>query len=88
MPAVLDTPECIEHIAYIETPTIRAERPQARGAHLGFWRTLAHRITKQVTYMSYERYAPSCSPHRPFEAPMDRLAREYPSLSPLALSII
>ncbi len=85
MPAVIDTPE---RIGYVETPALREEQPQARGARLGFWRTLAHGITKHLTHRPHERQAPLCCARRPFETPMDRLAREYPSLSIRALSII
>ena len=85
MLAVLDTPERIEHV---ETHDLTIERPQARGTRPGFWRTLAHGMTKHLTPMPRERHAPSCSAHRPFETPMDRLARECPPLSILALAII
>ena len=85
MPAVIDTPECID---YVESPTLLEERSQLRGARLGFWRTCAHVITKHLTHMPHERQALLCSVRRPFEAPMDRLAREHPSLSILALSYV
>jgi hypothetical protein len=87
MPSVLDAPERIDDIEYVETPAILEERPQARRARPGFWRTLAHGIARRLTYIPHERQAPSCSPRRPFETPMDRLAREHPSLSILALAL-
>ena len=90
MPSVLDAPELIENVAIHElTPhELAIERPQARNTRPGFWRLLAHGITRHLTHTSRASQAPSCSVHRPFEAPMDRFTREYPSLSPLALSII
>jgi hypothetical protein len=85
MPAVIDTPEYIHDIAM---PAPLIERPQTRGARPGFWRRLAHGISKHLTSMPHEKQAPSCSPHRPFETSMDRFAREYPSLSVYALALI
>ena len=90
MLSVLDAPECIEDVETHELTAheLTIERSQPRRAHPGFWRTLARWITKQLTPMPYERHAPSCSRHRPFEAPMDRFALGYPSISILALSIM
>lgn len=85
MPTMIDTPE---RIAPVETPALLAERPQIRGVHLGFWCTLAHGITEHLPHRSHERQAPAYRVRRPFETPMDRLAREYPSLSLSALSMI
>ena len=85
MPSVLDAPELIEHI---EIHELTIERPQPRRAHRGFWRTLAHGITKHLTRTPRVSQASSCSVHHPFETPMDRLTREHPSLAILALSII
>ena len=85
MPSVLDAPELIE---YIETHELTIERPQPRRTRPGFWRTLAHGITTYLTPTPHEWHAPSCRVSRPFEAPMDRFAREYPSLSVYALAII
>lgn len=91
MPAVIDAPERID-IEDIETydltHDLTIERPLARPARPAFWRTLAHRITTSLTPTPYEKYAPSCSAYRPFEAPMDRLVREHPSLALLALATI
>ena len=85
MPSVLDAPECIEQV---ETYDLHIEKPRARGAHPGFWRMLAHGIAKHLTRTPRASHAPLCSAHHPFEAPMDRLVREHPSLAILALSII
>ena len=85
MPTVLDAPERIE---YVETHELPIERPQRRRTHGGFWRALAHGITRRLTPASGERQASSYRAPRPFETPMDRFAREYPSLSLYALAII
>ena len=84
MPTVLDTPEVLEHV---ETDNLPIERPPARSARPGFWRTLVHGVTTYLTHTLRGRHVPpSCAP-RPFETPMDRLVREYPSLSAHALAI-
>ena len=73
---------------HVEAHTLESERPQARGARPGFWCSLAHGIATYLTPTPYARHAPSSSPCRPFEAPMDRLVQEYTSLSLLALAIL
>ena len=90
MPTVLDAPELIEYVETHEPTTheLTIELSQPHKTRPGFWRTLAHGITKHLTPMPHERQASSCSVHRPFETPMDRLVREHPSLAPLALAII
>ena len=88
MPAVIDAPEHIVYVEYVETPALLAERPQARGARPGFWYTLTHGITKHLTYRPHVRHAPACHARRPFETPIDRLVREHPALSVYALSLI
>ena len=84
MPPVIDTP----NDDHIDAHILQSEQPQARGARPGFWRSLAHGITTYLTPTPRERHAPVCSTCRPFEAPMDRLVQESPSLSLLALAII
>ena len=84
MPPVIDTP----NYDHVEAHTLESERPQARGARPGFWRSLAHGITMSLTPMPREWPVPLCSVRRPFETPMDRLVRESSSLSLLALAII
>lgn len=90
MPAVIDTPERIdlEQIDDVEPYALTRERPLARLARPGFWRILAHRITTFLTLRSHARHTHVCRGSRPFEAPMDRLLRENPSLSMYALAII
>jgi hypothetical protein len=86
MSAVIDTPEL--EIEYVETYDFTIERPQLRRARPGFWRTLAHGITKHLTPTPRGRHAPLYHAHRPFETPIDRFVREYPSLSVYALALI
>lgn len=91
MPAVIDTPELmdIEQIkTYDLTHDLTIERPLARPARPGFWRTLAHRITTSLTPTRRERHAPVCRVSRPFETPMDQFVRERPSVALYALTII
>ncbi len=90
MPSVLDAPELIDYVEAHEliTHELTIERPQSRRARPSFWRTLVHRLTQPLTRTPRASQAPSCRVHRPFEAPMDRLVREHPSLAPLALSIM
>ena len=85
MPAVIDTPELLEHV---ELHDLHLEKPRTRQARPGFWRTLVHRLAQPLTHTPHARQTPSCSAHRPFETPMDRVTREYPGLSLLALAII
>ena len=85
MPPVIDT----TNYDQVEVHTLESERPQARGARPGFWRSLAHGITTYLTPTPPREWPmPFCSARRPFETPMDRLVRESSSLSLLALAII
>ena len=86
MPSVIDAPEL--ELEHIDTHDLTIERPQPRRARAGFWRTLAHEITMSLTPVPCERHAPVYHVSRPFEAPMDRFLREYPSVSIYALAII
>ena len=90
MPSVLDVPERIEYVETHELTTheLTIEQPQPHRAHAGFWRTLGHRMTQLQSRTPRVRQAPSCSAHRPFEAPMDRVTREHQWLSILALAAI
>jgi hypothetical protein len=74
MPAVIDTPELLE---YVEIHNLHIEKPRTRQARPGFWRTLVHRMAQHLTRTPHASQAPSCSVHRPFETPMDRVTREY-----------
>jgi hypothetical protein len=76
MPAVIDAPEIVEQ----EEQDLYEARPQAHATHPGFWHTVVeyvrrHRVhTLHDTLSSYHG-----SPH-PIEMPMERLARENPTL--------
>ena len=90
MPTVIDTPDLIEHSEHVETHDLTIEtreRPQARPARPGFWRTLVHRISTSLTPTPWERHVPVCRAYRPCEGAMDQMAREYPWLSVYALAV-
>ena len=86
MPAIMDTHEL--EIEHVETHDLTIEMPQTRRARPGFWHSLMQGITVYLTAMPREKQAPACSVPRQFEAPMDRLIREHPSLSVYALALI
>ena len=90
MPSVLDAPELVEYVETHELTTheLIIEQPQTRRARPGFWRTLAHRIATRLTHTPRVRRAPSPGVPRPFETAMDRVTREHPWISILALSIV
>ena len=90
MPAVIDTPERLdlEQIDDVEPGALTIEQPRTHLARPGFWRMLVHSITMFLMPLPHARHTPACHVHRPFEAPMDRLIRENPSLSVYALSIV
>ena len=86
MPSVMDAPELV---AYVETHDLTLETAeQPRRAPLGFWRSLVHKIPTHLSPIPREQHAPLCSAPRPFEAPMDRLVRAYPSLAVYALALL
>jgi hypothetical protein len=88
MPSVMDAPELIEYVETHDLTIEMLEWPQLRRARPGFWRTLAHKITRYLTPPLRQRDALVCSASRRFETPMDRLAREHPFLAAYALAII
>jgi hypothetical protein len=88
MPSVMDAPEMIEYVETHDLTIETLERPQVRRARPGFWRMLAHKITTHLSPLPREQHAPLCSAPRPFEAPMDRLVREHPSLAVYALALM
>jgi hypothetical protein len=80
MPSVTDAPELIEYVETHDLTIETIERPQIGRARLGFWRTLAHKITAYLRPTPRKQHAPSCHVPRPFETPADQLARQYPTL--------
>src|SRR4029434_3678301 len=67
MPSVIDASELSEYVETHDLTIETLERPQIRRARPGFWRTLAHTITRHLPP------APACSTRRPVETPMDLL---------------
>jgi hypothetical protein len=88
MPSVMDAPELMEYVETHDLTIETRERPPARRVRPRFWRTLAHGIRTYLTSLRRARHAPLCPVSRPFEAPMDRLVREHPSLAIYALAMI
>ena len=88
MPSVMDTPDRVEYVATHDLTRETREWPQPRRARPGFWRTLAHTITGYLTSTPREQHVASWSVRRPYEAPMDRLVREYPYLSVYAFALL
>ena len=86
MSVVIDTHEL--EIEHVDTHDLTIEMPQTRRALPGFWRSLAHGLTTHLPPTPREWHAPVCSVRRPFETSMDRIVREYPSLSVYALAIV
>jgi len=82
MPSVMDAPKLVEYVETHDLTIETIERREPRRTRPGFWRSLVHKITPHLTP------APSCRVSRPFETPMDRFAREYPSLAPYAFAMI
>jgi len=74
--------------AHVDAHTRAYQQPQAQGARLGFWRSLAHALITHLTPPPRARHAPVRRTSRPFELPMDRLVQEDVSLSVLALAIL
>lgn len=88
MPSVMDTPERVEYITTHDLTIETREWPPPRRVRPGFWRTLAHKITGHLPSTPREQPLASYSVRGPFEAPMDRLVREYPYLSVYAFALI
>jgi hypothetical protein len=88
MPSVMDAPELVEYVETHDLTIETIERPQPRRTRPGFWRTLAHKITTYLTTTSPAWHEGAYQVSRPFEAPMDRLARENAFLAAYALAII
>ena len=70
MPAVIDAPEVVEY----------EERPQVLVARSGFWHTLVQYMRRHKVHRLHSTPSSSHVSVHPFEMPMERLAREYPTL--------
>ena len=88
MPSITDASELTEYLEPYDLTIETLKRPVSRRGRPGFWRLLAHKLIQDLTPTPWQRHAPSCRGHRPFETSMDRLVREYPSLSVYALALI
>ena len=75
MPAVIDTPEIVEH----EEHTISEEQP-VRKAHPGFWYTVLQYVKRHRVHTPHGMPSLSHGSLHPIEMPMERLAREHPML--------
>ncbi len=76
MPGVMNDPEVVAY----EECTLYEEQPPAHAAYLGFWSTVVEYVRQ---YRIHRRQSTSSSSHvslHPMEMPMERLAREHPSL--------
>ena len=76
MPAVIEAPEVVAY----EEQDFQEEQPQVCAAHPGFWHTMMQYVKRHRVHTSTGTPL-SCqgSPH-PVETPMERLARENPTL--------
>src|SRR4029450_6996636 len=82
MPSVIDASELSEDVETHALTIQTLEGPQIRRARPGFWRTLAHTITRHLPP------APACSTRRPVETPMDWLVPGNPPLAGYGLSLL
>lgn len=85
MSSMLDAPTSVEDFDLDELTT---EPLPERGARVGFWRTLAQKLTFRRPLEPRARYTRAWSEPYAYDTPMNRMVREYPSLSVEALSII
>jgi hypothetical protein len=75
MPLVIDAPEIV-----VQVHDRHAEPPQTRASQRGFWHTLVQYVRRSVA-QSPRSTQPLCTvPCQRIETPIERLARQYPSL--------
>ena len=82
MPAMMDTPEIVEHEehALYEAHDLHADQPQGRGARSGFWHTVLQYVKRHSVHTPHGTPSSSHGSLHPMETPADLLARQYPSL--------
>lgn len=82
MPAVIDTPEVVEHEAHAlyEAHDFSTEQPQVHVARSGFWHTVVRYLKRQSVHRLYKTRPASHGSLHPIEMPADMLARQYPGL--------
>ena len=76
MPSVMDAPEVVEH----EEHDLHEERPQVLVARSGFWHTLVQYMRRHRVHTSSRTRSSGRVALRQLESPMERLARENPTL--------
>jgi hypothetical protein len=76
MPAVIDAPEVVEY----EEQDFQEEQPQARAAHPGFWQTVKQYVKRHRVHTPHDTPLSFYVSRHPIEMPMERLARENPTL--------
>ena len=75
MPAVLDAPEVLDYEAH----DLTAAQPRVRPDRAGFWQMVMQYMRRHNVRRCH-RTPSSRLPVHQFEAPADRLARQYPAL--------
>jgi hypothetical protein len=82
MPAVIDTPEIVEHEvhALYKEHDLYEEQPPVREAHSGFWHTVLQYVKRHRVHTPHGTPSSSHGSLHPIEMPADLLARQYPSL--------
>jgi hypothetical protein len=77
MPSVIDTSERLEDV---DVHDLYEEQPQVRVTHPGFWRTLVQYMRRHRVHTSSRTRSSGRVALRQLESPMERLARENPTL--------
>jgi hypothetical protein len=76
MAGVVNDPEVVAY----EACTLYEEQPPAHAAYLGFWHTVVQYVRRDRTHRLQSMSSSSHVSLHPIEMPLERLAREHPSL--------
>jgi hypothetical protein len=76
MAGVMHDPEVVAY----EECTLYEEQPPAHAAYLGFWATVVEYVRQYRIHRLQSTSSSSYVSLHPIEMPMERLAREHPSL--------
>ena len=76
MPSVLDTPTRVEH----DEHDLQEEQPQVHAVHPRFWHTVLQYVRRHRVHTSSRTRSSSRISLHQIEWPMERLAREHPTL--------
>jgi hypothetical protein len=76
MPSVIDAPEILEH----EEHDLQEAQPQGRPAHPGFWHTVVQYVRRHRAHNACRTRSSSPITLHQIETPLERLARENPTL--------